>query len=469
MSVRHGDPATRGQGGARRILASSRLRTGSQLDYPLIGIVATLLALGLVMVYSASFVQAQRLFDNPAYFFIRQMQWVALGTVALIAMARIPYRFWQRMAIPLMALALILLVAVLIFGEEGFGARRTFRGSIQPSEGAKLAIVIYVAAWVASKGKHLARLEAGLIPFAILMGLITALLVLEPSFSAAVIILIIGTTIFFVGGGDIKQLVIVGIMGSAVLLLLLWQSGYGFERIENWWKALSDPSQAGYNTSRALAIQQPGFGLAFGTDIKSWIQKSEVPLLWSDFLFANVGADLGFPGAVGVVALYAALGYRGLSIALNAPDQFSGLTAIGITTWILTQAVIHIGTSLALTPATGQPLPFMSYGGSAMVVCMAAIGLLLSIARASPDKETAYAQKPAHPAQGSTRNAKGSPGLASFALGWGDRRSRLSDSGRSQRPKGGRPAASERRSATSRRPARGPGATTRRPGSGQRR
>ncbi|PKO23808.1 MAG: hypothetical protein CVU38_02075 [Chloroflexi bacterium HGW-Chloroflexi-1] len=407
------------------------------LDYPLIAILATMLALGLVMVYSASFVQA------GAHFFLSQIMWIALGIGALFVTANIPYRFWQRMAIPIMLVALVLLVAVLIFGDEVNNAQRTlFNGRVQPSEAAKLAVVIYVAAWVSSKGKQLAEVEGGLIPFAILMGLVAALVIMEPSFSVAIVLLTIGVTIFFVGGGDIKQLLIVGAIGSVVLLLLLWQSDYGFARIQAWWRALSDPSHASYDIATSMRMLHRGFRISFGADPSEWMDKWAISLLWSDYLFTNIGHDLGFIGAVTVVGLFAAFGYRGLGIALNAPDQFSGLTAIGIVTWVLTQAIVHIGTSLALIPATGQPLPFMSYGGSSMVSCMAAMGLLLSISRAATEKKAPYAH---------------------FAFGWGNWRPRVPDSGRGQRSKTARSV--ERKSAGD----RGQGAGGRRQGAGGRR
>lgn len=382
------------------------------LDLPLIAILATLLALGLVMVYSASFVQAQLIFGKePAYFFLRQVVWVVLSLGALIVMASIPYRFWQRAAVPVMLVALVALVAVLVFGDLVHGARRTLlHGSVQPSELVKLAVVIYTAAWVASKGRDLSKVTGGLIPFAVLIGLVAGLVMLERSFSVTIIIVLAGVTIFFVGGGDLKQMTITGLIAGLVLALLIWQSDYASNRVEKWWMTLSDPNLAPYDVSKAMEILRQHGGI--GTRPENFIQKSSVPLLWSDYLFANVGADLGFVGTVGVVALFAALGYRGLGIALNAPDKFGALTAIGITAWILVQATIHMGASLALIPATGIPLPFMSYGGSSLLACMLAMGLLLSISRSATEKKAPY---------------------ASFAFGWRNWRPRLPDTFRGTR------------------------------------
>jgi cell division protein FtsW len=385
----------------RRVRPSVRSRVTSvagEWDYPLLAILAIILAAGLVMVFSASY---------PTFGvenFLKQIAWIGLGIVALIGMARIPYYWWQSLAIPILIVALLLLALVLIFGDDVLGARRTFlHGSIQPSEIAKLAVVIYVSTWVASKGRQIAELSGGLIPFGVIIGLVTSLIIVEPNFSTAIVVLAIGIAIFFVGGADVKQLVIVAVVGAVMLGVLIWQS-HAYSRVTNWINGLSDPSAAEETVRHALALMRQRNGLL--PDQANWNNKLLVPLLWSDYLFANVGADLGLIGQLVVVVLFAVFGYRCLGIALNAPDKFGALAVIGVTTWVLTQAVIHMGTSLALIPATGQPLPFMSYGGSSMVITMGALGLVLAIGRASPEKKSVY---------------------ASFAFRGRDRRPRVSD------------------------------------------
>jgi cell division protein FtsW len=382
-----------------RTSVRSRVTTATgEWDYPLLAILAIILAVGLVMVFSASYPKL------GVTNFLKQMAWIGLGVVALIVMARIPYDWWQQLAIPIMIAALGLLAAVLIFGDDLGGARRTFlHGSVQPSEIAKLAVVIYVSTWVASKGKRVAELSGGLIPFGVIIGLVTSLIILEPNFSTAIVVLTIGIAIFFVGGADVKQLVVVGIIGAVMLGLLMWQS-HAYSRITNWINGLSDPSAAEENVRYALELMRQRNGLLPVPE--NWSNKLSVALLWSDYLFANIGADLGLIGQLVVVVLFAVFGYRCLGIALNAPDKFGALAVIGVTTWVLTQAVIHMGTSLALIPATGQPLPLMSYGGSSLVITMAALGLVLGIGHASPEKKSVY---------------------ASFAFGGRDRRSRVPD------------------------------------------
>ncbi len=383
----------------------------THVDYPLVAILATLLAVGLVMVYSASLTRAQWDGAAPTAYFQRQAMWVIVGLVAMAIMAAIPHDFWRKMAIPVMLLALMLLVAVLVFGTYKHGATRTlFNGSVQPSEFVKLAVVIYVAAWISSRGKAMAELQGGLLPFAFLMSLVAGLIILEHSFSVTIIILITGVTMFFLGGGNVKQLAVVGVVGLGILALLIWESGYGAQRVSSWWLMLTDPSYAPEDIARIMEMLRRGNGI--GTNTENWVQKLLIPLLWSDYLFANIAADLGFPGTVAVVGLFAAFGYRGLTIALNADTPFGSLAALGVTTWILAQAAIHMGASLALIPATGIPLPFMSYGGSSLLACMAGVGLLLSISRRCPEKKAAY---------------------ATFGFGWRYRRPRISDPGSDKR------------------------------------
>lgn len=381
----------------------------AQWDLPLLAIVGVMLAFGLVMVFSATYFRA------GAYYFQRQLGWVALGLVVMFILARVPIGWWPRLAIPMMIAALISLAAVYLLSDERFGSRRTFFGSIQPSEFAKLAVAVYVAAWAASKGRQLADVRGGLIPFAILIGLVASLIAIEPNLSTTLVVLAIGLVIFFVGGADVRQLLVVLAIGAVMFVLLIWQSPYALERITDWWNMLADPSMAPENVRRAIELMRRRDGLL--PDASVWNHKLSVALLWSDFLFANIGSDVGLVGQLAVVALYAGLGYRGLGIALRSADRFGSLLAIGVTSWILTQAAIHIGTSLALIPATGQPLPFMSYGGSAMVAALGGIGLLLGVARNRAEKRTFHAD---------------------LAIGGRDGRTRVPDPVRGGRTGGGR-------------------------------
>ncbi len=396
--------------GARAVTARKRVQQTGQavaagLDYQLIGIVGTMVLLGLVMVFSASFPRA------GTYFFLRQLRWIGLGIIVFIAMAAIPYRFWQRKAVLIIILTVGGLLGVLILGKVVFGATRHFlNGSFQPSEIAKLTLTIYVSAWAATRGKKLSRLEDGLLPFAVLMGLVAALIAAERSFSVTIIVVVIGLAIYFVGGGSLKHIGLILLIGAPILLMAMSQAGYPFDRIIGWYNVWFNPSEAPEDLIKLTWMLREGRGSI--ADPSMWTLKASVAGLWNDYLFANIGADLHFVGTFLVVGLYTLFGYRALRTALNAPDRFGALTAIGLTVWILVQAAIHIGTSLTLIPATGQPLPFMSYGGSSLLSCLAAAGLLVSISRAQQEKKAPYAH---------------------FTLGWGDWRPRLSHSRRDRR------------------------------------
>jgi cell division protein FtsW len=382
-------------------------------DYALIALVSVLLALGLALVFSASYPY------RGTDFFIRQAIWIVIGIVAAFMMARIPYSVWRRLALPVIILALGMLVAVLVVGEERGGATRTFFGSIQPGEFAKLAVVVYIAAWAASKGRRLADMQEGLIPFILIMGTVTVLLALEPSYSVAAIVLIIGVAIFFVAGGDVRQMLLLCVLAAPAIGLALWRSRYPIERIQRWIDGLRTPGQLASDT--VAVWQKQTFGPENMVDRIAGV--SPIPLAWSDYLYAFIADKLGFIGALVIVVLYAALAYRLLAIALNAPDRFGTFMAVGITAWIVAQALIHIGASTALLPETGQPLPLMSYGGSDMLACMLAVGMMQSISRASPAKKALY---------------------ANLALGGWNRRPRIPNSDR-----GGRVKATHQRSQSS--------------------
>jgi cell division protein FtsW len=376
-------------------------------DYPLIVIMATLLGLGLFMVFSASFA------SQGTTFFQKQIAWIALGVVACGIMAFIPFGVWRQLAIPIMLVTIIALVAVLVMGTGKFGGKRLlFGSSIQPSEFAKLAVTIYVAAWVAARGDKISALQDGLVPFMIIMFGVTGLIILEHSISVTLIVLTIGLSIFFVGGGNLKQLAILLAIGIPCLAVTMVLSDYPLQRLNDWYAVHFNPAAISPDTLRILALLKTGGGL--GTDPVFWQSKTGVPLLWTDYLFANIGKDLGLPGMVLVMALYAALAYRGLTIALNTRDRFAALAAIGVTIWISVQAAIHMGASLMLIPTTGQPLPFMSYGGSSLLATMIAAGLLLSISRSETEKKAIHAH---------------------FGFGWRDWRPHLPHSDGSQRTK----------------------------------
>ncbi len=378
-------------------------------DY-LLFIVATLLIIGLVMIYSSSFTLAEEEYGNPSYFLIRQIIWAILGTVALLVMRRIEYHTWRRFSIPIMAVALALLVAVLFVGSERFGSRRSFlKGSLQPSEPCKLGVIIYIAVWLSSKGEKLRQVTYGLIPFAVLIGLVAGLIMSQPDFSTSLLIVATTMAMFLIAGADLFQLLISLAFGGATIGLVVRQIPYVLERIHNFINSMRDPLEAGYHISRLLAtLAKGGFtgvGLFAGHQVFG-----HIPAPHTDSIFAIIGGELGLIGCLIVLGLFIALAYRGLRIALQAPDTFGTILASGITCWLVFQALINMAAVTSTIPFTGITLPFISFGGSSLVTSMAGIGLLLSIAR-----------------EGRAVKARRN---ASFDFGWWNRRARLSRSRR---------------------------------------
>jgi cell division protein FtsW len=356
-------------------------------DYLLILIVIALLLIGLMMVYSSSFPLAYSLYEDSTYFLIRQGVWAAMGLVIMALLMRFEYHKWQKLSIVLMLVTLLLLVAVLVFGEEVNGSKQYLLGaSIQPSEVCKLTMVLYIAHWLSSKGQKLRQGTYGLIPFAILIGTIAGLILLEPDFGTAILVVLTAGSMFFIAGADLIQLVISSIVGSSTLLLLIANSEYAWDRVVTF---LEDPFNLGlaqdtYQIIRTLVAL--GTGGISGIGLGSSPQKAFLPAAHTDAIFAVLGQELGLLGCLAVVGLFAALAYRGFKIALRAGDSFGFILASGITISLVFQALINIGVVTATVPFTGLPLPFISYGGSSLVMSMMGVGILLSISRSRGDK-----------------------------------------------------------------------------------
>jgi cell division protein FtsW len=408
--------------------ASNGGSTGStgSYDWGLLTIVATLLTLGVVMVFSASYTVGIIFYDDAFYFFFRQLLWLAVGIAAMLVTMRIPYTFWQRWSVLLMIGAFLALVAVIVLGVEILGSTRTLlSGSVQPAEPAQIIIIVYVSTWLASKGERIRNVQVGLIPFAVLMGIVTLLLVLQPKISTAVLIVLTASIMFFIAGAELRQLVVVGLGGTTTFWLIIRYSSYAGPRIERYLAGISNPleSQEWQATRTLRAIVNGGlFGQGLGGG--DYKLPGGVPLGWSDNIFAIVGEELGLLGTLLLIFLFCLLIYRGLRTALHAPDTFGMLLATGITSLLALQALLNAGVALAIAPATGVTLPFISYGGSSLLTVMTAVGILLSISREadgaapiSTDPQTAYAR---------------------FNFGWGNGGTRLPRSSRSvtTRPNG---------------------------------
>jgi cell division protein FtsW len=353
-----------------------------RFDYLLIINIAALLIIGLMMIYSATFALGYQLHEQPTYYFIRQLLWVALGTLALIFFAHVEYHTWRRFSILLMAITLLLLVLVLLIGTVRFGGQRwLLNGSVQPSEFCKLAIVIYIADWLSSKGAQIRRVSYGLIPFAILLGIITALIVMQRDLGTAILIVATALVMFFIAGGNLWQLLLSMVLGAGTFVALIARTPYRMARITAFMDPLhGDPLGDSYQIRQILiALGSGGLtGLGLGASRQKF---GYIPASHTDGIFAILGEELGMIGCLVVIGLFAFLAYRGFRIAMAAVDPFGMVLASGLTCSLIIQAIVNIGVVTATLPFTGIPLPLISFGGSSVIVSMASLGLLLSVSR----------------------------------------------------------------------------------------
>ena len=352
-------------------------------DTALLLTIVALLVFGLVMLYSASWDFSLGAYGDPMQMFSRQVLWMGLGIFGTALLARFDYHHWRKLVVIAMALTIILLIGVLLLSEIRFNAKRAFiEGSVQPSELAKLISIIYLAVWMFSKRQNLQNIQLGLIPLGMILGIIGGLIYLQPDLSAAATVLILGGLLFFLAGGDLKQitlLMIVAVLGGWLVVRI---SPTGAERVGDFLAGIKDPTQASYHVRRSFeAIVNGGF---FGTGIGRGVTKLlGLPVPPTDSIFAVVAEELGLIGSVVLISLYSALVWRGMVIARRAPDMLGTLLASGLSLWIGLEALINMAVMVGLMPFAGNALPFVSAGGSNLVVSLAAIGILLNISRQS--------------------------------------------------------------------------------------
>lgn len=351
------------------------------LDPYLLIVVGGLLAIGAMMVYSTTFDWSYQSFGSESYIFMQHLRNLGIGVVVLVLLAFIDYRVWKRFAVWLLLAVIALLIAVLLFGDDAFGARRSLvRGSLQPGEAAELVIVIYMAAWLSSKRTRVRSLLYGLLPFAVLVSIVGGLVMLQPDLSSAAMIFAVSGIMFFLAGGDLLQLGVAG--GAAVGFgwVLAQRISYAQGRLTTFIDSLSDLTQAHYQVQQAvIAFLNGGWmGVGLGEGRQKF---GFLPAPHTDSIFAVIGEELGIIGAGFVVLLYVALAVRGFQTSRRAPDTFGALLAAGVTVWIVSKALLNIAVMTALVPPTGAVLPFISFGGSSLVVLMAGAGLLLSVGR----------------------------------------------------------------------------------------
>lgn len=367
--------------------ARSRLSTGWEAP-ALLMLTVALLSFGLVSVYSSSAVMAQSKGVADYYFVVRQMTAAALGLVGLAIAAQIDYRRLRLLAWPLLGAAIAMLVIVILPGTESIaprlnGARRWLNVGtlqIQPSEVAKLTLIIWTAALAVKKQDKLASLSRGLLPFLAIWSLVLLLIFMEPNLSAACLVLLLSALVAFAGGARIGHFILLGLIGLPLLWAQVDSVAYRMKRIAAFLDPSHDPAGVSYQINQAMiAIGSGGlWGRGFGHGLQKF---GYLPEPHNDFILAMIGEEWGFVGVVAVIAAFGAFALTGYRIARQAEDLFGFLLAVGLTNLIVVQALLHIAVNMAVVPTTGFTLPFVSYGGSSVLICLIAVGILVSIAR----------------------------------------------------------------------------------------
>jgi cell division protein FtsW len=352
----------------------------------LMGATAFLTAGGLIMVLSASSVSAYAQYGSSFLFFQRQAAYAVVGTVALVVTSRMRYDAWQRLAVPFLGLTVVLLALVLhpTAGIAAYGSSRWISlgpVTIQPSELAKLALVVFVATVLARKWSRMDEPTHFALPLLPVTVLVCGMVIVQPDLGTAVILAGSVFLLLFAAGVRLRYLGAAGIVGGAIGFALIMGEGYRRARFLSFLHPWADAKNTGYQLIQSLIALGSGgwFGVGLGTSRQKWMY---VPNAHTDFIFSILGEELGLVGEIVVLLAFGVLIYAGIRIAARAPDVFGWLLASGIVSWFGLQIVVNLGAVTGLLPITGVPLPMLSYGGSSLVVSLAAVGILVNIAKA---------------------------------------------------------------------------------------
>lgn len=383
---------------ARRLSADRepRVHRRGAADVPFTVLTLLLLGIGVIMVLSASYARAYYDLENEtggnaAYYFIRQLIFALAGVGAMFACSALPMSFYRKMAGPVLLTACVFLVLVLIpgVGTRVNGARRWINlgfTTFQPSEIAKIGVILFFASMICRRKHEMRDFRRGLLPFAgILIGL-SVLLVMEPHFSATIIILAIGLVMLFIGGARLSWFIIGGASAVGLLTAAYFKVDYVRSRVMSWLDPFADLSGDGWQVVQSLySIGSGGLlGLGLGNSRQKYLY---LPEEHNDFIFSVVCEELGFIGAALILALFALLILRGYWLSVHARDRFSFLVGTGLTTLLALQVILNVAVCTNSLPCTGISLPFFSYGGTALLLQMAEMGIILSLSRDIPEKK----------------------------------------------------------------------------------
>lgn len=391
-----------------------RKRFGIGFDPWLFVLVAALIAFGLVMVYSSSWDVSWRLEGDPYTIFEQQVRNLVVGLIAMAVASFIPMKWIRKYALPLIAATVLMLFLVLLVNLGAEHKRAFLGGSVQPSEMAKLALIIYLAVWMESKGERLSLTGYGLAPLIMIVGLVGGLILLQPDLSAGFTVVIVAVVMFYLAGADMRQIIAMGAGGGALAFVLVRVSQVGQDRWDKYVGGLVDLEKASYHVQQSLQSFYSGGILGRGLGASRG-KFGFLPAPHTDSIFAVVGEELGLIGAILVLILFCLFVWRGFRLGLNAVTKLEMLLVSGVTFWIGIEAVINMSVLLGLLPFAGNALPFFSFGGSSLVTTLAGVGLLINVSRRA------------------SRQEEERDNVATIGIGRRDRRRRVSRIGRSRR------------------------------------
>jgi len=356
-----------------------------EYDFWLLFTVLLLLALGTIMVFSASSYNALNYMGNKYHYLIRQLLWVSIGIVSMLIFSRLDYRRIALSSPVLLIISTVLLILVRIpgIGSKVNGAWRWFNlgpMSFQPSEFTKIAMILFLSLSLSKNSHKLNRFFTGLLPYLIIVGITDALLYLEPHMSAIILITLVSIVILFCAGARIWHFILLGVPALIGGWFLIISDEYRVQRILSFLDPFKYPQDSGYQIINSLYAIASGsvFGRGLGKSLQKYLY---LPEPHNDFIFSVLAEELGFIGALTVIVLFMLFIWRGLKISMNAPDMLGSLIAAGITSLVALEVIINIAVVTSTIPATGMPLPFFSYGGTSMVFLLTSIGILLNISR----------------------------------------------------------------------------------------
>jgi cell division protein FtsW len=389
-----------------RLLRLPGVPRTTSYDLVLLVVVLALTLLGIAMVYSASGIKALDALDDPRYFLGWQSLWATLGLIGMLVAARVDYHRYRVFALPLLAVAIVLLAAVLIpgVGTTVNGAARWLRAGpvgIQPAEFAKLALILYLAFWLGARRDRIER-SGTAIGFVLVTGIIGALVFAEPDLGTAIVIGAIALAMYFVAGARLWMFAALAMLSAVLALAGALAHPERVERLLTFVDPWKDPRDAGYQAIQAL------YGLALGGLSGEGLGAGRekfgfLPFPYTDSIFAILGDELGLIGTLAVIMLFLVFAYRGVRIALRAPDAMGALIATGVTTWLVFQAWVNMAVVASLIPMTGITLPFISYGGSSLCVGLIAVGILLNVGRQAAPASATVSRAPRRRRDGRAR------------------------------------------------------------------